>query len=143
MGENMSFGAAASVPRGTRPAAGDPCPCGGGAFGACCGPILAGDAAPTAERLMRSRYTAFAVGDAQHLRDTWFPATRPATVALDAATRWRRLEIVATGGEPGADSATVRFRASWADERSRRGGVMEEDSRFVRRSGRWYYVDAV
>lgn len=92
---------------------------------------------------MRSRYTAFAVGDARHLRDTWFPGTRPDTVDVDASTRWRRLEILETGDDADVDTATVRFRASWTDTVTRRNGVMEENSRFVRRSGRWYYVDAV
>ena len=46
-----------------------PCPCGSGrAFGACCGPALSGERpAPTAEALMRSRYTAFTLHDTAYL----------------------------------------------------------------------------
>lgn len=50
----------------------------------CCGPFHAGTTpAPTAVALMRSRYSAFTLGDVQYLRDTWHPDTRPATLTLD------------------------------------------------------------
>jgi SEC-C motif-containing protein len=115
-----------------------PCPCGGSAgYDACCGPCHAGAAAPTAELLMRSRYTAFAVGDAAYLLRSWHPATRPPTVALDG-TRWRRLEVLETsGGGLLETTGTVRFRAH------HRGGVLEEHSRFARDAGRWAYVGPV
>ena len=50
-----------------------PCPCGSGrAFGACCGPALSGERpAPTAEALMRSRYTAFTLRDTAYLLASW------------------------------------------------------------------------
>jgi SEC-C motif-containing protein len=62
-----------------------PCPCGSGKpFDECCGPALAGvRPAADAAALMRSRYTAFARGDAAYLRVTWHPSTRPAELALD------------------------------------------------------------
>ena len=65
------------------------CPCLSGLqYGECCGPFHSGDAfAPTAERLMRSRYSAFAVGDADYLLATWHPTTRPAELALDPEQR--------------------------------------------------------
>jgi SEC-C motif-containing protein len=76
----MSFGSAAPAPA--------VCPCGSGdAFARCCGPLLAGEPAPSAERLMRSRYTAFARGDAAHLARTWHPRTRPERVDVDPRTR--------------------------------------------------------
>ena len=44
------------------------CPCGlGDDYDACCGRLHAGAPALTAEALMRSRYSAFAVGDAAYL----------------------------------------------------------------------------
>ena len=61
-------------------------------FGECCGPLLDGAPAPSAERLMRSRYTAFAVGDAGYLVRTWHPRTRPSDVDLDG-TVWEGLVI--------------------------------------------------
>ena len=44
------------------------CPCGSGDdYDACCGRLHAGAPAPTAEALMRARYSAFAVGDLGYL----------------------------------------------------------------------------
>jgi SEC-C motif-containing protein len=132
----MSFGA-----RFAAPAPADPCPCGsGGAFESCCAPLLAGEPAPTAERLMRSRYTAFATGDAAHLARTWHPLTRPAELDLDPRRRWTSLRILTSiaGGEDDADGI-VAFEASWADDDER--GTLRERSRFSHRGGRWVYVD--
>ena len=90
-----------------------PCPCGRGeAYGACCGPLHSGAAAPTAERLMRSRYSAFALGKAQYLLDTWHSSTRPDDLELDPNWEWRRLVIEATtAGGPFDDEGTVTFTA--------------------------------
>ncbi|WP_460369781.1 YchJ family protein [Actinocorallia lasiicapitis] len=125
-----------------------PCPCGlGGGYAACCGRYHRGEPAPTAEALMRSRYTAFAVGDAGYLLHTWHPATRPDTVELDPATEWTGLEILSTAkGAVGDPKGTVRFRARYR-ERGRGHApeehVLEEHSRFVHRDGRWLYVMAI
>lgn len=92
---------------------------------------------------MRSRYTAFALGDEQHLRDSWFPATRPDEVALDPATIWLGLDVLDADTSADGRSGRVRFRAKWRDGPSGAPRILEEHSRFVRRAGRWYYVDAV
>jgi len=117
------------------------CPCGSGAaFGDCCGPILAGELAPTALALMRSRYTAFVVGDAEHVRATWHPGTAPDDVDLDPVTRWTGLEIVETlDGQPGDKRGIVEFRARWQERGTT--GELHERSRFVWQSGRWWYLD--
>ena len=89
---------------------------------------------------MRSRYTAFVTGDDRYLSDTWHPGTRPDSLDLDPSQRWTGLEILATeeGGEEDA-RGVVEFRASWTFGRAR--GALHERSRFVRRSGRWWYLD--
>jgi len=120
-----------------------PCPCGLDlAYGDCCGVFHRGEAAaPTAERLMRSRYSAFAVGDAGYLLRTWHPTTRPARLDLDPGTRWVRLEIIATAeGGPFHTEGTVEFRAHYRE----RGhdDSLHELSRFVRDGGTWVYLDA-
>ena len=119
---------------------GPACPCGGASFANCCAPILDGAlAAPTAEKLMRSRYTAFALGHDDHLRRSWHPDTRPTPVRAGRRT-WCGLEIVATTGGTMLDaSATVIFLASYTEEGRR--GVLGECSRFVRHEGRWVYLD--
>lgn len=140
----MSFGAAASSPdaRGfPRLAANDPCACGSGlSFDGCCAPALRGEPAETAEGLMRSRYTAFVVGDAGYLSATWHPGTRPDHLDLDPAQRWTGLEILATEAGSAADTrGAVEFRAAWRHGRDT--GVLHERSRFVCQSGRWWYLD--
>jgi SEC-C motif domain protein len=114
------------------------CPCGTGLpYDACCGPLHHGETvAPTAERLMRSRYAAFAVGDADYLLSTWHPSTRPKRLDLDRTVRWLGLDIVGrTGGAMLQSTGTVSFRARSS------AGTLSETSRFVREGGRWYYVD--
>jgi SEC-C motif domain protein len=84
---------------------------------------------------MRSRYSAFAVGDADYLLATWHPRTRPPTLRLDDDARWLGLEVLATtGGGLLERHGTVEFRARAS------GGVLEERSRFERIENRWYYV---
>jgi SEC-C motif domain protein len=118
-----------------------PCPCGSGATTeACCGPIVAGDRpAPTAERLMRSRFTAFVVGDDGHLLRSWHPSTRPVRIRSAPDRRWTRLEVVAAEGGGLLDrDGVVEFRAH--HRTGDRDGVLHERSRFVRDDGRWTYL---
>ncbi|MET8908694.1 YchJ family protein [Micromonospora sp. NPDC004551] len=134
--------------RGARRSAADPtsgpCPCGSGLpYADCCGPVHRGvSAAATAEALMRSRYSAFAVGDADHLLRTWHSTTRPPRLRLDPGTRWTRLEVLDTDRGGLFDTeGTVRFRAHYRE--AGRPGTMAEHSRFVREDGRWVYLDAL
>ncbi|GEP69407.1 YchJ family protein [Cellulomonas soli] len=119
-----------------------PCPCGSGdPWDACCGPVLDGSrAAATAEALMRSRYSAFAVGDRAYLLATWHPSTRPAELDLDDDVEWRRLTVLGTSaGGPWDETGTVEFVAAYRTSDGR--GRLHERSRFVREGGRWSYVD--
>jgi SEC-C motif-containing protein len=91
---------------------------------------------------MRSRYSAFVLGDAAYLLDTWHPATRPRTIDLDDDVSWAGLEILATtGGSLLAADCTVELRASYVHDG--RAGAQHENSRFLREGGRWRYVDGV
>ena len=123
-----------------------PCPCGTGrAYQLCCGRCHAGEPATDAEALMRSRYSAYVVGDAAYLLATWHASTRPQELSLADApgqrTQWLGL-AVKQQRRTGDDSAEVEFVA-----RYRIGGGsavrMAEHSRFVREDGRWYYLDAL
>lgn len=118
------------------------CPCGqGDPYDACCGRLHRGEAtAATAEQLMRSRFSAFAVGEPGYLLDTWHPSTRPGDLELDPSRRWTFLEILATSrGGLLDDAGTVEFRAHYRlDGRS---GSQHEVSRFSREGGRWLYLD--
>jgi SEC-C motif-containing protein len=127
------------------------CPClSGDPYGACCGRYHAalrsgagGPFAPTAEALMRSRYSAFAVGDAEYLLATWHSSTRPVDLVLDDDLEWRRLDVVHTeAGGPFDTTGVVEFAAhhrSRTDPSDR--GRLHEVSRFVREGERWSYVD--
>ncbi|MFF3064568.1 YchJ family protein [Oerskovia sp. NPDC057915] len=138
------------------------CPClSGETYGACCGRYhhglgagrstdvagtagVSGEAevAGTAEALMRSRYAAFAVGDADYLLATWHPSTRPADLDLDDDVTWRRLDVVATSaGGPLDRTGVVEFVAHYRSAATRERGSLHEVSSFVRKDGRWYYVD--
>ncbi|MFZ2394504.1 YchJ family protein [Rhodoferax sp.] len=131
-----------------------PCPCGRTSahpaksaktqplpFSACCGPYLDEHAplpAPDAEALMRSRYSAFVLGRRDYLLATWHASTRPADLTLDPAVKWLGLEV-RSQRQIDTDHAEVEFVA-----RYREGGRavrLHERSRFVRESGRWFYVD--
>ena len=120
------------------------CPCGTGLpYAECCGRLHDGTAtAGTAEQLMRSRYSAFAVGDVAYLLATWHPTTRPPRLDLDDEVRWTGLEVLdTTGGSLLAADGAVEFRASYV--RDGRSGAQHENSRFVRDGGRWRYLDGV
>jgi SEC-C motif domain protein len=120
------------------------CPCGTGLpLAECCGRLHDGTVpAATAEQLMRSRYSAFVLGDAGYLLATWHPTTRPPSLDLDPGVRWTGLDVLATsGGALLAAEGTVEFRASYV--RGGLAGAQHENSRFVRHAGRWRYLDGV
>ena len=118
-----------------------PCPCGSRLpYDDCCRPFHDGAAAPTAEQLMRSRYSGYALGLVEHLRRTWDPATRPDPLDLDDGITWRRLQIVDTArGGPEDTEGVVEFRASYLTQEG--AGLLHERSRFRRDGDRWLYVD--
>jgi SEC-C motif-containing protein len=98
--------------------------------------------ASTAEQLMRTRYSAFALGDTAYLLRTWHPASRPGTLELDPQLRWVQLQVLnRTGGGLLATEGTVEFVASW--RQGPRSGTQRENSRFVKQQGRWLYVGPV
>ncbi|ERD99552.1 YchJ family protein [Pseudogulbenkiania ferrooxidans] len=123
------------------------CPCGGGELAACCGRYLGPDAppAPTAQALMRSRYSAYALGLEAYLLATWHPSTRPEALHLDedaGVVKWIGLEVKRCEAGLEADGeGVVEFVA-----RCKVGGKaerMHETSRFLREDGRWYYVSGL
>lgn len=120
------------------------CPCGSGAdYGDCCGPILAGAPAPTAEALMRSRYTAFTEGNIEHIARTHAPEARldfdTEGAAHNARTlQWQKLEIHQTA-ENDDGTATVEFSATF--RRGMQTLVHHELSQFRKVDGNWMYVE--
>jgi SEC-C motif-containing protein len=87
---------------------------------------------------MRSRYSAFVLGNVPYLMATWHHSQRPAELTLESGAKWLGLEIK-QHQTTGADRAEVEFVA-----RFRVAGKairQHECSRFVREEGRWFYVD--
>ena len=136
--------------RGLQPQ--QPCPCGGGRYATCCRPLHRQERlAQTAEQLMRSRYSAFALGEIDHLLRTQ-PAPDAAAErrrSLEASCRqlrWRQLVIVASQAGAAEDlEGTVSFEAHYSAAGQR--GVSRELSRFAREGGRpdgaWLYLEAL
>lgn len=149
-GSPLGFGR----PSATRaPAA---CPCGGGAYARCCGPLIAGEKeADTAEQLMRSRYSAFALVASnpqaiEHLLRTHpepgetEAERRKALKASGRSLQWIALSVLERQkGGPGDPEGIVTFEAHWRD-REGREGVLRECSRFGRSAeGKWLYLEAL
>jgi SEC-C motif domain protein len=118
------------------------CPCGNKlAYAGCCGRYLdGGEPAPTAEALMRSRYSAYVLQREDYLLATWHASTRPVRLGLaeDVPTKWIGLEIKRHELQD-ADHAIVEFVARYKVQG--RAHRLHETSRFIREDGRWLYVD--
>lgn len=128
------------------PAAGASCPCGRRdargrtlAFAQCCGSCLeSAGAAPDALTLMRSRYTAYVLGDEAYLLSSWHPRTRPAAAKAQPGVKWLGLEV-RSHRETDPTHADVEFVARYRVQG--RAVRLHERSRFLLEDGRWYYVD--
>jgi SEC-C motif-containing protein len=111
-------------------------------FSKCCSPIIKGTAsAASAEELMRSRYSAYVVGDADYIIASTHVSERGSLVKDEVAdwarsNIWKQLEIIK------ADASTVEFKAHF---RNRNGKlqVHHEKSTFVYQEGKWFYKDGV
>lgn len=121
------------------------CPCGSGKdLTECCGPILDGAPAPTAEALMRSRYTAFTTGNIDHIVATLVPEERDnldraEIEAWSKESDWRGLEIRRTKGGGADDTAgQVEFVAKFVFQGQPQ--VHHETGSFEVRDGRWFYA---
>ncbi|MDJ0833151.1 MAG: YchJ family metal-binding protein [Gammaproteobacteria bacterium] len=115
------------------------CPCSSGVeYQHCCGAYIDGKALPEyAEQLMRSRYTAYVLGKADYLAQTWHRDYRPVDLEPDPALQWIGLEILHS--EEAAATATVEFEARLLAHG--KVDALHENSRFVREQGQWWYTD--
>jgi len=124
------------------------CPCGSGlAYEACCGPIIAGAPAPTAEALMRSRYSAYVKHAYEHLGSSLSAEQRKDFSVEQSKTwaessEWLGLKIIRTekGGPDDTEGVvdfSARFRSAGKDQEHL------ESARFTREDGRWVYDGVV
>jgi SEC-C motif-containing protein len=120
------------------------CPCGSKqTFISCCAPYIEGkEPAPTAEALMRSRYTAYTLLREDYLLSTWHASTRPSSLGLkeEVPAKWIGLDVL-RHEQSTPDLATVEFTARYkVNGRAQR---LHEVSNFVREDWRWFYVDGI
>jgi SEC-C motif-containing protein len=117
-------------------------------YSACCAPIIeGGKPAPTADALMRSRYSAYALGKIDYLHDTLAPEARhdfdrKAVAHWSRQSQWLGLEILSTEqGQDGDETGFVEFVAHFIAEGERRAHRERSLFRFDRDEGRWYFVE--
>jgi SEC-C motif-containing protein len=119
------------------------CPCGDAnkEYTDCCARYLNGrEDAATAEVLMRSRYTAYTLENEDYLLATWHPSTRPDSLKLADGPHKKWLGLrVSRHEQTGENHSVVEFVARY--KVGGRAHRLHEISRFVRESGRWFYVD--
>jgi len=109
------------------------CPCGSTrTFLSCCQPIITNDSAKTAEQLMRSRYSAFVLKNAEYILKTWHPDTRPNDFSL-TTSHWLGLKIITY------TENTVSFEAAFHSANNVL--ILLETSRFVCIDKHWRYID--
>lgn len=122
------------------------CPCGSGSLlDTCCGRYHAGTPAPSAEQLMRSRYSAYVLGLIDYLHATTLPAQQAsldlqAMREWSAASTWLGLQVEHSQvlrGQP--EHALVSFTARWHDQAGEH--AQHERSAFVQHAGKWYFID--
>ena len=124
------------------------CPCGNGKYASCCQPYHTAKAYPeTAEQLMRSRYSAYALRQVTYLYDTTHPSSRHSGLK-EAIKSWAEnatfVNLIIRGTKAGTKkdkTATVDFIATYTET-----GVMkqrQENSLFEKVKKRWYYVGSV
>lgn len=126
-----------------------PCPCGLPAkYEVCCGRYHLGpETAPTAQTLMRSRYSAFVKNEMTYLQETTWPANRRPVDEEAYRTRaeesiWLGLTVHQTeAGQVSDTRGTVKFTAKFMVD----GQIQEqtENSLFRKKNGRWFYVKPV
>ncbi|HWA85751.1 MAG TPA: YchJ family protein [Opitutus sp.] len=121
------------------------CPCGSGrSYETCCEPIIAGAAAPTAEALMRSRYSAYAQHAFEHLGRSLSTAQRKDYSEADARrwsekSEWLGLKILRTEkGGPEDGEGLVEFSARFRSEGQEHEHL--ETAIFTREDGKWVYA---
>ena len=121
------------------------CPCGStSTYNECCGLYIDDAKIPdTAEKLMRSRYTAYTLQDDKYLLATWHPSTRPKDNPSDGDdTTWTNLEILKTENGLRKDTeGIVEFIAKCSVKGT--ASHIHETSQFVYEDKRWFYVDSI
>ena len=125
------------------------CPCDSiVSYKLCCGRYHKGNIkAPTAEALMRSRYTAYAMGKAQYLYKTWHEKTRPSLSSLRESDPQKliALKIISTqaGGEHDLKGMVEFIASSESTDPEQPIYQHREKSLFIKVKEQWLYIDRI
>ena len=120
------------------------CPCGRGEYAVCCQPLHLGTThAKTAEQLMRSRYSAFALEQIDYIVQTTAlgqqeTLDRAAIADWSKRNRWLGLDVLQVNEQVDKQHAMVEFKANYDDGQPQQH---HECSYFVRLAERWYFLD--
>ena len=123
------------------------CPCNSGInYGECCEPYITGAKnAPTAEGLMRSRYTAYVEHAIDYIIETCVYDEKEKidvrqTRNWSEKSKWLGLKILSTEkGGPEDTEGNVEFQAMYEKDGLRDNH--HEKARFKKKDGRWFYVE--
>ena len=121
------------------------CPCGQGQYAACCQPLhLKQQVAQTAEQLMRSRYSAFALKQIDYILQTTAlgqqsALDRAAIADWSQSNQWLKLDVVQHQPKLDKTHALVEFKAHYHD--GTQAHVHHEISHFVLHQQQWYFLD--
>jgi SEC-C motif-containing protein len=122
------------------------CPCGSQEhYKDCCKAFHDGaQVAETAEKLMRSRYSAYVKNNKNYLLDTWHSSTRPKAEEFElddnSEFRWLQLKVIKTElGSSRDNEGLVFFEAQYRFQGQE--GTMQEASKFVKEDGKWFYIE--
>ena len=129
-----------------KPSPNIPCPCQSGRkYKKCCQKYHKGALPATALDLMRSRYTAYALGLADYIIQTTHPDNSDYT---EERSRWRD-EILAFSKTTAFEGLTIidytdtSPEAFVTFEAALSSGLLREKSRFLKENGRWFYIDGI
>ena len=121
--------------------------CSSKTFADCCQLFLEGKAkTPTAETLMRSRYSAYVTVNVDYILKTTHPSTRKFHDAESIkqwakSHSWQRLEIVSIANGSQTDKkGIVEFKAFYLDSEQKLQ-IHHERSNFLKELGKWFFVD--
>ncbi|MCP5509002.1 MAG: SEC-C domain-containing protein [Chlamydiales bacterium] len=117
-----------------------PCPCHSGKpYADCCQSFHLGFPPPTALALMRSRYSAYALGLVDYIIHTTHSAKKPDRKEIEAfcnVTRFADLEILDVDEKE--DEASIKFKATLLQGKHDVSFV--EKSAFIKENNHWFYV---
>lgn len=123
------------------------CPCGSSVdYNECCEPYIKGEKAPeTAEKLLRSRYSAYTKGEIDYIAETIHPEQlqyhdHKATQKWSEESKWHGLEVLnIEKGQEGDEEGLVEFKAKYTQKIETH--THHEMAIFKKEEDKWFFYD--